>query len=83
MGVVKLHSHTKLKAVSRCVVLLDAETTQLTDHARRPEGPPEIDVGLESTAAEAAVRTSLVAALDLPGQVLHLPLCLHWGTFTR
>ena len=47
-----------------------ADNSQLTDHERRPEGPSKAD-GCVGTAGEAAVKTSMVAALDLPGQVPH------------
>ena len=69
--------HNKLKAVSKSHLSTCADNTQLTNHERRPEGPTTAVVDLELTAEEAAVRTSLVAALDLPGQVPHLNLCLH------
>lgn len=59
-----------------CDLSLYAETTQLSDHERRPEGPlkPEANA---ATRAEQAVRSSLVVASDLPGQVSH-PLLFAW-----
>lgn len=49
---------------------LGADNSQLTGHERRPEGPSKAD-GCLGTTGEAAVKTSMVAALDLPGQVPH------------
>lgn len=53
-----------------CDLSFHAENTQLSNHERRPEGPskPEADA---ATSAEQAVRSSLVVASDLPGQVSH------------
>ena len=75
MGVAKLR--TAQQAVGKSHLSTCAENTQLTNHERRPEGPTKAVVGPETTAEEAAVRTSLVAALDLPGQVPNQSLCLH------
>ena len=47
----------------------DADGTQLSGHKQRPEGPARHSPGPDLTQEEAAVRTSLVAALDLAGQV--------------
>ena len=53
----------------------DTHKTQLSSHEQRPEGPLRDDAGFEITQEEAAVRTSLVAALDLPGQVQLATTC--------
>lgn len=60
----------------------DDVNTQLSSHEHRPEGPSRNDPGPEYTQEEAAVRSSLVAALELPGQVqltgasqVDMPVC--------